>query len=111
MLSAARRQGNDVGDKKLSEFQKRDRDMRAMGTAASLGFSVVATLILFIGGGLWLDRWQDTVPVFTLIGVALGLVAAGYQLYELALLGRPDRENGPLGRALERRAANKSKDR
>lgn len=80
-----------------------------IGVAVSLGFSMVATLVIFIGGGVALDRWQDTAPVFTLIGVALGLFAAGYQLYELALLGRPDRENGPLGRAIERRAPTKSK--
>lgn len=100
-----------MSDQKLPEFQKRDRDMRAIGTAAGLGFSLVATLVLLIGGGVWLDSWRDTAPVFTLIGVALGLVGAGYQLYELALLGRPDRENGPLGRAIERRASGKSQSR
>lgn len=93
-----------MSDNKLPDFREHDRDIRAIGTAASLGFSMVATLVLMIGGGVLLDRWLDTSPVFTLIGVALGLVAAGYQLYELALLGRPDRPNGPLGRALEHRA-------
>jgi hypothetical protein len=42
-------------------------------------------------------------PVFTLVGLALGLLSAGYQLYELTLLGRDDQENGPIGRVLERR--------
>lgn len=98
-----------MSDNKLPDFRKRDRDMRAIGTAASLGFSLVATLVLMIGGGVWLDNWRGTVPVFTLIGVALGLIGAAYQLYELALLGRPDRENGPLGKAIERRVANKPK--
>jgi hypothetical protein len=100
-----------VSDNKLPDFRKHDRDVRAIGTAAGLGFSLVATLVLLIGGGVWLDSWRDTAPVFTLIGVALGLIGAGYQLYELALLGRPDRENGPLGRALERRAASEPNDR
>ena len=98
-----------MSDNKLPKLRKSDQDLRAIGTAAGLGFSLVATLVLLIGGGVWLDSWRDTAPVFTLIGVAVGLVAAGYQLYELALLGRPDRENGPLGRALERRASGKSK--
>jgi hypothetical protein len=34
----------------------------------------------------------------TLIGVALALAAAGYELYELSQIGRADREPGPLGR-------------
>ena len=82
-----------------------------MGVAAGLGFSLVASLIVCIAGGVWLDSWQDTTPLFTLIGVALGLIAAAYQLYELTLIGKPDRENGPLGRALERRASAKSRRR
>lgn len=108
-IRSAITQGNTVGDNHLPDFRKHDQDIRAVGAAASLGFSMVATLVVMIGGGVWLDRWQETTPIFTLIGVALGLIAAGYQLYELALLGRPDRENGPLGRALEHRAASKSK--
>lgn len=92
-----------MGDQFPPDLRKRDRDIRAIGTAVSLGFSTVASLVVFIGGGVLLDRWLDTMPVLTLIGVAIGLIAAGYQLYELALLGRPDRENGPLGRAFERR--------
>jgi F0F1-type ATP synthase assembly protein I len=68
-----------------------------------LGFSLVASLVVFIGGGALLDQWRDTTPLFTLIGVAIGLIAAAYQLYELTLLGKKDRDNGPLGRALERR--------
>jgi F0F1-type ATP synthase assembly protein I len=87
----------------IPNFQDNDRRVRAVGTAATLGFSMVSSLVVLIGGGVWLDNWRDTSPVFTLIGVALGLVAAGYQLYELALLGRPERENGPLGKMLERR--------
>lgn len=86
-----------------------DQDARAIGIATSLGFSLVASLVVLIGGGVWLDQRLDTAPLFTFIGMALGLIAAGYQLYELALLGRKDRENGPLGRALEHRAKAKSK--
>jgi hypothetical protein len=46
----------------------------------------VVSLLLCIGGGIFLDRWLDTSPVFTLIGMGLGLASAGYSLYELAVL-------------------------
>jgi hypothetical protein len=65
-----------------------------------LGCAIVVTLIAFIGGGVLLDRALETTPVFTLIGVALGLAAAGYQLYELSRVGLSDRSPGPLGRRL-----------
>lgn len=51
----------------------------------------MVSLLLCIGGGIVLDRWLDTSPLFTLIGMALGLIAAGYTLYELAVLGSPTR--------------------
>ena len=72
----------------------------AVGAAAGLGCSVVATLVLLIGGGVLVDRALETAPVFTLIGVALGLAGAGYELYELTRVGLRDRPAGPLGRRL-----------
>lgn len=76
---------------------------RAVGVASGLGCSIVASLIIFIGIGVFIDQRYDLAPIFTLIGVALGLVAAGYQLYELTLIGRKDRQKGPVGRTIERR--------
>lgn len=91
-----------MSDEKLPDLQK-DRDLQKIATASTLGFGIALSLAVMVGGGVWLDRRLDMAPVFTLIGLALGLVSAGYQLYELALLNRTDRGNGPVGRALERR--------
>lgn len=77
-------------------------ELGSVGVAAGLGCSVVVTLILLIGGGLLLDQAVGTAPLFTLVGVALGLAAAGYQLYELTRIGVRGREPGPLGRRLSR---------
>ncbi len=74
----------------------------AIGVATGLGCSVVVSLVVLIGGGVALDERFDTAPVLTLIGVALGLVVAGYQLYELSRIGLKDRPAGPLGRRLSR---------
>lgn len=57
--------------------------VNAVGQATSIGFGIAAALILPIVGGLLIDRWAGKAPVFTLIGVAVGLVAAGYQLVHL----------------------------
>jgi ATP synthase protein I len=64
------------------------RQLRAIGLAAGLGCSVVAGLVICIIGGILLDRWLDTTPIFTLIGVLLGILVAGNQLYRLAKYGR-----------------------
>jgi hypothetical protein len=64
----------------------------------------VVTVVVFIAGGVFVDRKVDTAPIFTLIGVALALAAAGYQLYELSRVGRKDIAPGPLTREIDRLA-------
>jgi ATP synthase protein I len=78
------------------------QDLRVIGVATGLGCSIVAALMLCIGGGVWLDGRFGTSPVLTLIGVALGLAAAGYQLWELAKVGSKSQQAGPLTRQLTR---------
>lgn len=67
------------------------RDWRMAGAATGIGCTVVTTLLVTIGGGILLDRWLGIEPIGVLAGVALGLAAAGYSLYELTMLGDPDR--------------------
>lgn len=78
------------------------RDVRVVGVATGLGCSIVAALVLCIGGGVFLDRQFGTSPVLTLIGVALGLAVAGYQLWELARLGNSKAKAGPVTRQIAR---------
>lgn len=68
--------------------QSNRRQLKAVGLAVGLGCSVVAGLIIFVLGGVLLDRWLETTPLFTLLGVLLGIIAAGGQLYRLARVGR-----------------------
>ena len=57
--------------------------VNAVGQAAGIGFGIAAALILPIIGGLLVDRWAGRAPIFTLIGVVVGMIAAGYQLVQL----------------------------
>ncbi len=84
---------------------------RVVGLATGLGISVVVSLIFFIGLGIVLDQWLDKTPFFTLIGVAIGLIAAGYQLYELVLASDSKRKNGPIGRTMARRIESSERNR
>jgi F0F1-type ATP synthase assembly protein I len=76
------------------------RELNQVAVATGLGCSIVASIVLTIGGGVLLDRAFDTAPVLTLIGVALGLIVAGYQIYELALMGQRGRRPPPIARGL-----------
>ena len=78
------------------------QDLRVIGVATGLGCSIVAALILCIGGGVFLDRQFGTSPVLTLLGVALGMASAGYQLWELAKIGSKTEQAGPVTRTIAR---------
>ena len=72
------------------------RDLRLIGVATGLGCSIVAALVVCIGAGVWLDDRFGTRPVLTLLGVALGLAAAGRQLWQLAKLSGQREQTGPV---------------
>jgi ATP synthase protein I len=54
------------------------------GIAFDLGLRLGISVILGVGGGLLLDNWLGTLPLFTLIGVVLGIGAAMYTIWSVA---------------------------
>ena len=55
-----------------------------MGIAFDLGIRLGVSVILGLGGGLLLDSWLRTSPIFTLIGMVLGIGAAMYTIWDVA---------------------------
>ena len=55
-----------------------------MGIAFDLGIRLGISVILGLGGGLLLDSWLHTSPIFTLMGMALGIGAAMYTIWDVA---------------------------
>jgi ATP synthase protein I len=54
------------------------------GIAFDLGVRLGISVILGLGGGLLLDGWLRTSPIFTLIGMVLGIGAAMYTIWDVA---------------------------
>jgi ATP synthase protein I len=54
------------------------------GIAFDLGIRLGVSVILGVGGGLLVDSWLHTSPVFTLIGMVLGIGAAMYTIWDVA---------------------------
>jgi len=50
-----------------------------------MGWYVVIAIILGISGGLWVDGEFGTKPLFTIIGLMIGIVAAVYGVYQMFL--------------------------
>jgi len=54
------------------------------GVAFDLGLRLGISVILGVGGGLLVDSWLRTSPIFTLIGMVLGIGAAMYTIWDVA---------------------------
>ena len=48
-----------------------------------IGWYVALSIIGCTGGGLWLDRRFESMPILTLAGLSLGLATAGYGTYKM----------------------------
>ena len=60
------------------------RSSRSIGIAFDLGLRLGISVILGLGGGLLLDAWLSTSPIFTLIGMVVGISAAMYTIWDVA---------------------------
>ncbi|MGZ6214149.1 MAG: AtpZ/AtpI family protein [Candidatus Limnocylindria bacterium] len=52
--------------------------------AFDLGLRLGISVIVGVGGGLLVDSWLHTSPIFTLIGMVLGIGAAMYTIWDVA---------------------------
>ena len=64
--------------------------VQALAVASQFGITLAVSVVLGYFAGHWLDERLNTSPVFTLIGVLLGLVAAVLNTIRLyrALMGK-----------------------
>jgi ATP synthase protein I len=54
------------------------------GIAFDLGLRLGISVALGLGGGLLLDNWLGTLPIFTLIGMVVGIGAAMWTIWDVA---------------------------
>lgn len=59
----------------------------ALSLAMNLGWTMLFSLLIPLLGGIWLDRKLGTMPLLTLIGMALGILAATLGVSRIALRG------------------------
>ena len=71
--------------------------LSAVGRFAGLGVQLVASILLFLYGGQWVDRRLGTDPVFLLLGVFIGAAAAVYSMCR-SLMAEQRREAEKNGR-------------
>ena len=63
------------------------------------GFQLAFAVLLFLGAGMLVDRWLHTKPIFTLVGVVVGLGAGMYAFIVRVLAESPKRKSPKDGGA------------
>lgn len=65
----------------MFKFQKISKSPHAMA-AIDFGYTLLASVLVFGGGGYWLDKTRGTLPWFMLGGIALGLAVGFNSLFK-----------------------------
>jgi len=68
--------------------------VRASGRYMGLGLAFALSILLFMGGGAWLDSKLGTTPLLILVGAAVGAGTGFYSLYYHVVIEPRQRENG-----------------
>jgi hypothetical protein len=82
---------------------------KALALAVQLGFAIACPMVIFIGGGAWLDNKLGWTPWLLFLGIALGVATAGGLFYQLATLS--GRKQDPVARKAPYKVEQESKEK
>jgi ATP synthase protein I len=68
----------------MTKPERGDTPPPSMGIAFDLGLRLGVSVVIGLGGGILLDNWLHTSPIFTLVGMVLGIGAAMYTIWDVA---------------------------
>ncbi len=70
---------------------------KSLGFLSSVGISLVASILIGLAMGVYLDKWLDTRPLFTLVMLLIGVISGFRNVYILTTreLKRQELEDKP----------------
>ncbi len=88
------------------EYKRSQRGRSGEGyKLVGLGGTLAAAIILFMLGGLALDRWLRLTPLFTLVGTAVGAILGFVNVY-WKVQAEIDAETGRAKKNAEKKSSN-----
>ncbi|MBI2634775.1 AtpZ/AtpI family protein [Candidatus Peregrinibacteria bacterium] len=67
-------------DKKIENKQD-EKVWSAYELALSLGYMIIIPILIFGIGGVMLDKWLDSFPIFVVVGALLAVVSSLFIVY------------------------------
>lgn len=75
--------------------EQQESEKRRAGAAIGFGTSFAAAMALFGLGGHWLDVRYGREPLFTLLGIFMGLLYGGWELWKLKSASNQQSDSDP----------------
>ena len=75
---------NTTDPKGTEERPRPNQRPQNWGMLIDLGFRLGLSVVIGVVGGVLLDNWLGTKPIFTLLGVVVGIGAAMYSIWDVA---------------------------
>lgn len=75
---------NTTDPKGREERPSPDRRPANWGLVLDLGVRLGLSVVIGVVGGVLLDNWLGTSPIFTLLGIVVGVGAAMYSIWDVA---------------------------
>ena len=75
---------NTTDPKGREERQSPARRPANWGLVLDLGFRLGLSVVIGVVAGILVDNWLGTKPIFTLLGVVVGVGAAMYSIWDVA---------------------------
>lgn len=69
------------GEDFVARYRREEAEAKGRASVAGIGLEFAVAVALFTLAGWGLDRWLGLLPLFTLIGFALGFSVAFFRLY------------------------------
>jgi len=67
-------------DHLASSFAYLQKMMKQSGPAMGASYTLIGSVIILGAIGYFIDKWQDTSPIFLMVGLLIGIIVGFYEI-------------------------------
>jgi ATP synthase protein I len=71
-----------IGERALMSNPKKDKSILQMADLVTMGMAMVLCIVMGLIAGVYLDKWMETEPIFTLLFIVGGILAGFRIMYK-----------------------------
>jgi F0F1-type ATP synthase assembly protein I len=71
-----------------NSFSYLQKIIKQSGPAMGASYTLVAAVIIFGAAGYFIDKWQNSSPIFLLLGLLIGIIVGFYEIAKIIWLNK-----------------------